>query len=72
MEGFTVKEWRLIKEISAAEMARRLKVNIQTYQKNENEPERIPLGKAKLFCEIVGQPFEVVFSCVGAKQNVAQ
>lgn len=72
MENLTMKQWRLLKEFSVAEMSRRLDLNVQTYKKYEENPELVPLGKALLFCNIVGAKFDKVFLLPDTQQNVAQ
>lgn len=47
--SLTLREWRRLKEISQEEMAEKLKVHVNTFQRWERESGKIPYDKA---CEI--------------------
>ena len=44
--SLTLREWRRIKEISQQSMADKLNIHVGTYQHWEQDPGRIPFGKA--------------------------
>lgn len=46
-EKLTVKQHRLVREISQEEMAERIGVHVQTYRAWEENPEKISIEKAK-------------------------
>ena len=46
-EKLTVKQHRLIREISQEEMAEKVGVHVQTYRAWEENPEKISIAKAK-------------------------
>ncbi len=46
-EKLTVKQHRLIREISQEEMAAKIGVHVQTYRSWEESPEKISIAKAK-------------------------
>lgn len=46
-EKLTVKQHRLIREISQEEMADKIGVHVQTYRAWEESPEKISIAKAK-------------------------
>lgn len=46
MELHTLREWRLMREISQKEMAKRCGVNVNTYAKWESKPNKIAIGQA--------------------------
>lgn len=46
-QKLTVKQHRLIREISQEEIAERIGVHVQTYRAWEENPEKISIAKAK-------------------------
>lgn len=46
-EKLTVKQHRLIREISQEEMAEKVGIHVQTYRAWEENPEKISIAKAK-------------------------
>lgn len=66
----TPKEWRKAKDFSIVKMAELLKINPATWANWEEEPEKIPIGKAYEFCGIVGAKYEQVNFCVDTTRNV--
>lgn len=43
---FTLEEWRLVRKIKQADIAKELGIATLTYQRWEKEPAKIPYGKA--------------------------
>lgn len=66
----TVKEWRKAKGYPIVEMAKLLAINPATLVKWEDDPSKIPIGKAYEFCAIVGAKYEQVNFCVDTTRNV--
>ena len=52
--SLTLRAWRRVKEISLEDMAKSLKIHINTYQKWEKRPETIAIGNAIKISEILG------------------
>lgn len=60
--SLTVKEWRRLKEISQKTMAERLNIHINTYQKWEQNPGRIPFEYAVGISKVLDVPLdEIIF-----------
>ncbi len=57
----TVKQARRLAELTQKQVADRLGVHRQTYMKWEQNPENMPVGKAKIFAEIVGRKVDEIF-----------
>ncbi|UUG68566.1 helix-turn-helix domain protein [Halomonas phage YPHTV-1] len=57
----TLKQARLFKDLSQAEVAEKLGVHRHTYMKWEKHPDEMPLGKAKEFCRITNLPVDIIF-----------
>ena len=53
-EKLTVKQHRLIREISQEEMAEKVGVHVQTYRAWEENPEKISIAKAKKIAAAFG------------------
>jgi len=53
-EKLTVKQHRLIREISQEEMAEKVGVHVQTYRAWEENPEKISIAKAKKIATAFG------------------
>lgn len=61
---FTMKQARMLKELSQQKMAELMGVHRHTYIKWERTPDLIPLGMAKKFAEIVKLKLdEIFFNC---------
>ena len=59
--AISVKQARLRNEFSQSKVAEKLKVHRQTYMKWEQNPDDMPVGKAKEFCLIVNMPIDEIF-----------
>lgn len=57
----TVKQSRLLADLTQQEVAIKLGVHKQTYVKWERNPEVIPLGQARNFAKIVGRRVDEIF-----------
>lgn len=66
MEDLNLRQLRLVNEISIAQMAKQLDVHPNTYSGWEEEPERIPIGKAKKIAVILGTTMDELFSAIKA------
>ena len=53
-EKLTVKQHRLIREISQEEMADKIGIHVQTYRAWEEKPEKISIAKAKKIATAFG------------------
>lgn len=56
----TVKEWRKAKGISIESAAKDLGMSPVTYAKYEENPSLFPVGKAQMFCSMVGADLDSV------------
>lgn len=59
--GISLKQARLLSDLSQKEVAKRLGVHRQTYMKWEHNPDEMPVGKAKDFSVIVGRKVDEIF-----------
>lgn len=57
----TIKQARLISELTQKEIAEVLGVHVQTYMKWEKSPEEMSIGTAKQFARIVKRDFDEIF-----------
>ena len=57
----TMKQARIGAGLKQQDIADRMGVHVQTYQRMEKHPEDITIRQGKLFAQIVGLPFEVIF-----------
>lgn len=57
----TMKQARIGAELTQDQIAKKMGVHINTYRRWEEEPLRIPMGKAIEFCEIVKLPIGLIF-----------
>jgi DNA-binding XRE family transcriptional regulator len=57
----TLKQARLLAELTQQEIAEILGVHVQTYMKWEKNPEEMSIGTAKQFSRIVKREFEDIF-----------
>lgn len=60
-EKLSLKQARMMRDISQIEMAKRLDVHPQTYSMWEKEPNKISIGKASQICKILEVRFEDIF-----------
>ena len=51
--SLTVREWRRLREISQEDMAQRLNVHVNTFQKWEKDSGKIPFSKAVEIAKIL-------------------
>lgn len=70
MEELSLRQTRLIKEISKETMAEAVGVHVNTYSSYEDAPEKIPVGKAVLISQKLDVPFTRFISWAETKQNV--
>lgn len=59
--GLTMKQWRLAKELSQAEMANKCGVHRNTYAAWEENPDNISVGNAKKIAEALGENINTIF-----------
>jgi len=52
-EKLTLRQWRLAREISIDKMAQALEIHPNTYAAWEQEPNKIPIGKAITIAEML-------------------
>lgn len=57
----TMKQARIGADMTQQQVADRLGVHVQTYQRMENNPEDISIKQGKNFADIVGVNFEDIF-----------
>ncbi len=57
----TMKQARVGAEMTQQQVADRMGVHVQTYQRMENNPEDVTIRQGKSFSEIVGVRFEDIF-----------
>jgi len=59
--SLTVKQWRLAKEMTIADMADACGVHYNTYARWEDEPEKISIGAAKKIATALGESIDTIF-----------
>lgn len=59
--ALSLKQARLLADLTQKEMAARLGVHRQTYMKWEHNADEMPIGKAKQFAKIVGRDIDEIF-----------
>ena len=57
----TMKQARVGADMTQQQVADRMGVHVQTYQRMENNPEDVTIRQGKSFSEIVGVRFEDIF-----------
>lgn len=67
----TVKQARLLAGLTQQQVAAQMDVHRQTYMKWEQNPDEIPIGKAKQFCEIVGKKIDEI-SFFGLESTISR
>lgn len=60
-QKFTLKQYRLIKGLTQAQMAEIIGIHVNTYANWEENPEKISIGKAKLIAEALGLSIDELF-----------
>lgn len=60
-ERLTLRQWRLAREISIDKMAKALEIHPNTYSAWEQEPEKIPVGKAVKITQLLDVHFADIF-----------
>ena len=67
----TVRQWRLMKEISQQSVADALGIHVNTYRKLEENPNRITIEEAHKISALFGVPMDKIdFSLSKTLQNV--
>lgn len=61
MNKLTVKQWRLAKGKTIAEMAQAVGVHPNTFRKWENDPEKIPIYAARKIAFALGEKINDIF-----------
>ena len=56
----TMKQWRKARDITQEEMAKRLNVHINTYQKWEQKPEKISIANAIKITQVLDVPMNEI------------
>lgn len=59
--SLTMKQWRLAKELSQEEMAKRCGVHRNTYASWEENPDSVSIKNAKKIAEVLGVSVNVIF-----------
>jgi len=57
----SLKQARLLADLTQKEVAQKLGVHRQTYMKWERNADEMPVGKAKQFAKIVGRSIDEIF-----------
>ena len=52
--SLTVREWRRVREVTQEFMANSLGIHVNTYQRWEDSPEKIPIAKAVEIASLLG------------------
>jgi len=60
-EKLTIKQHRLIREISQEEMADKIGIHVQTYRAWEEKPEKISIAKAKKIAAVFNISISEIF-----------
>ena len=60
-ERLTLRQWRLAREVSIEQMAKSLGIHPNTYAAWEQEPEKIPVGKAIQISQLLDVRMEDLF-----------
>ncbi|MDH6675772.1 DNA-binding XRE family transcriptional regulator [Paenibacillus sp. LBL] len=60
-KGITPRQARLLSDMSQKQIANLLGVHRHTYMKWERNADEMPVGKARVFSEIVGMPVDEIF-----------
>lgn len=58
---FTIKQARLMNELSQSDIAKKLGVHVQTYRKIEQNSDLATIEQAKKIAEIVNVPYDQIF-----------
>lgn len=69
MSQMTLRQHRLVREISKEEMAQKLGVHINTYSNWENEPQKISIEAAYKICNIFGITPDMLIFLPSAETN---
>lgn len=70
--GRNIKTWRMSKELSQAQLAKRLGITFQQVQKYEVGANRIPTGRLVRVAAILGVPISALFEGTGAGARASQ
>ncbi|MGI5927159.1 MAG: helix-turn-helix transcriptional regulator [Thermacetogeniaceae bacterium] len=58
---YTVKQARVLKDITQEQMAIKMGVSTATYRKLEENPDIITIRQARIIARETGQPFDAIF-----------
>lgn len=61
MKNFTLKQWRLAKELSQEYMAEKCGVHRNTYASWEEDPDSITIRNAKLIADALAESVDTIF-----------
>ena len=59
--ALSMKQWRLVKELSQEEMASRCHVHRNTYASWEDNPDLVSIKNAKIIAEALGESVNTIF-----------
>lgn len=59
--GLSMRQWRLAKELSQEEMAKKCKVHRNTYASWEENPNNVSVGNAKIIAKALGESVNTIF-----------
>ena len=59
--GLSLRQWRLVKEITQEEMAKKCGVHRNTYASWEEKPETISIESAKKIANALGESVNIIF-----------
>ena len=59
--GLTMRQWRLVKELSQEDMATKCGVHRNTYASWEENPDNVSIGNAKIIAKALGESVEIIF-----------
>jgi DNA-binding XRE family transcriptional regulator len=64
-KALTLKQWRMIKDLTQQEIADKIGVHVNTYAAWEQNPERIELQYCKKIAEALGEDLNSIFLAYG-------
>lgn len=70
MDKLTLRGARLARELTQESMAQACGVHVNTYIAWEKEPEKVPIGKAIIICDVLGVSIDHIIFCSQNLQNV--
>lgn len=73
MAVLTLRQWRRVKEISVADMAKALDVHRNTYNKWEENPGKVTIENAHRIADVLDIPIEAIdFLCSETPQKCGE